>query len=440
MHHNKQGVRRRLIWLPLALLLISYHVHLSHVASHYFSPRNDNQYPANQSILFADAEGSAKLLLRAAQTPRHILDEPLDEQIEAERCKRYNLNYTGRQIRRRVFYGSLIADDSWHPISISALENYGIFHSASFVESNRTQMLYERELRFDPFSERLKVLKSGMFGPSTRVTVDYYVNENKWPRDLGREHHQRSLIIKRWKDNGMAIDDIGYLADVDEIFTRDFIRAMQICEVRQFQHHGNCKNPKISAGALVFEGAPGCLTQRQCLHPALIIGECIEGIANSSMHPSVDRAWEGLGWLANGYTPNTQFSALPKNTTHYPLYNAADFRRSIGGAILYRKSGYHLHNFFPNIDVMRNKYKTYGHPVKQAEEIPLGDIHDDLKSMIHCGLNRTAADSKSQSALVEGGLKSLDKGSIPVAFEIPGYVEARMKELRDMLQLDKKKF
>ena len=60
-------------------------------------------------ILYADAEGSAKTLLKEAQTPRSIPDENIDPVVEEARCKRYNLKYSGRKERRKVFYGSNIA-------------------------------------------------------------------------------------------------------------------------------------------------------------------------------------------------------------------------------------------------------------------------------------------------------------------------------------------
>ena len=126
--------------------------------------------------------GSVGLLLEAAHAAASapVFDEALNVTAEGERCGRYNLPYTGRTERRRIFYGSLIADDSWHAVLFTALEGYGVYHSAAFVESNRTQMKYPRKLRFPVGSNNLRLLQSGIFGPSTNVTVDYYVNEKGW--------------------------------------------------------------------------------------------------------------------------------------------------------------------------------------------------------------------------------------------------------------------
>ena len=61
------------------------------------------------TVLYADAEGSAKFLLKEAQTPRSIPDENIDHAVEEARCKRYDLKYSGRKERRKVYYGSNIA-------------------------------------------------------------------------------------------------------------------------------------------------------------------------------------------------------------------------------------------------------------------------------------------------------------------------------------------
>eukprot|EP00970_Alexandrium_tamarense_P006851 scaffold1201_cov199-Alexandrium_tamarense.AAC.25 len=75
---------------------------------------------------YDDAKGSERTLLHAALSPRPVFDEAINEDEERARCKRYNLQYSGsRKERRRIFAGSLIADDSWHAISGVALETYG---------------------------------------------------------------------------------------------------------------------------------------------------------------------------------------------------------------------------------------------------------------------------------------------------------------------------
>jgi hypothetical protein len=101
---------------------------------------------------------SLKMLLDAAFSNKDIWDADVDIHTEKERCDKYNLQYNNRTTRRRIFWGSLVADDSWHVIGIAAMEAYGIFDTVALVESNTTQMLYPRKIRFGLDSGRLKVL------------------------------------------------------------------------------------------------------------------------------------------------------------------------------------------------------------------------------------------------------------------------------------------
>ena len=102
---------------------------------------------------------------------------------ETERCDRYGFTYNSSiaepettRKRRRIFWGSLIADDSWHAISAHAAEAYGLYHTVAFIESNTTQTMSTRETRFDEGSLNLKVLQSGIFGPKTSVTVVVFIS------------------------------------------------------------------------------------------------------------------------------------------------------------------------------------------------------------------------------------------------------------------------
>jgi len=53
-------------------------------------------------------------------------------------CSRFGFEYNGRTTRRRIFFGALIADDSWHTILTHAIEAHGLYHSVAFIESNST--------------------------------------------------------------------------------------------------------------------------------------------------------------------------------------------------------------------------------------------------------------------------------------------------------------
>ena len=114
--------------------------------------------------------------------------------------------------------------------------------------------------------------------------------------------------------------------------------------------------------------------------------------------------------------------------------------------------GFHYHNTFESVDVLRNKYKTYGHPNKKALTVPIGEIHADLDLMMECALNnhnqssRVNVVSNRTHSILEGGIHEIQKlnnnssdgegGPIPLAFLVPDYVEARHAELRDILSKD----
>ena len=131
---------------------------------------------------------------------------------------------------------------------------------------------------------------SDLFG--SRVEIVHHINENPLNRStfnplLSREHWQREEIVEVWKRMGMQPSDIGMIADTDEIFTRDFLRAMQECDgIKAFEYHKHLcdrSQVKVLASTLVFESSPECITQkRQWFHPDAIIGHCIQGIADNT--------------------------------------------------------------------------------------------------------------------------------------------------------------
>lgn len=59
-----------------------------------------------------------------------------------------------------------------------------------------------------------------MYGPRTKVSVDYYSSHMEGGHDLLRDFVQREGNNFRWKMNGMREDDVGIVSDTDETFTR----------------------------------------------------------------------------------------------------------------------------------------------------------------------------------------------------------------------------
>jgi hypothetical protein len=59
-----------------------------------------------------------------------------------------------------------------------------------------------------------------MYGPNTKVSVDYYSSHMRGGHDLLRDFVQREGNNLRWKMNGMRVDDVAIVSDTDETFTR----------------------------------------------------------------------------------------------------------------------------------------------------------------------------------------------------------------------------
>eukprot|EP00588_Corethron_pennatum_P025139 CAMPEP_0194311756 /NCGR_PEP_ID=MMETSP0171-20130528/8686_1 /TAXON_ID=218684 /ORGANISM="Corethron pennatum, Strain L29A3" /LENGTH=463 /DNA_ID=CAMNT_0039065959 /DNA_START=124 /DNA_END=1515 /DNA_ORIENTATION=+ len=386
-------------------------------------------------------DGEAKRI----KSPSKDTNPVVDVDRKRERCQRFGYEYDGLDKNpRRIFFGGLIADDSWHPIAVHAAEAYGLYHSVSFIESNATlsnDNTQSRQLRFTPDSNNFKVL-SQIFGPSTKVTVDAYVDKLE-VRNKGTiivEDMQRELILQRWKKNGMTGDDIGIVGDADEMFTRDFMLAAQTCDIPQFRRGQDCKAPKLVSRALVFESSPECTPKEHIWHhPDMMIGECIDKVGDSKIHKPGKRMFKGNGRRVKGYgeTPN-DYSLMP-NTTMFPLWKPLDFRSTEGGTQGSDKqaySGYHLHNFFTSVKDLRRKYATYGHMVKGAEGtgMPLRDIDKDLGFIVSCATG--GPDVKDFRKRIVGGFDAID-GPTPVLFQqSPEYRKARHQELTDIVLED----
>lgn len=401
--------------------------------------------------------GAGRTLLLRALQERSIWDDELDPKIETERCRKYysyaNLryftNYKGRKRRRRVFLGSLIADDSWHALAALAMETYGIYTAVAFVEGNRTQTGAPRKLRFTPGTLEHKILvESNLFGPNTPVLMDHFSFEGDVDGGgLIREHMQRNLIIDLWKKAGMTPDDVGVLTDADETLTRDFLRAVQTCEMPQLNPETqNCHTAKVIVSSQVFEGSPECMTtNRKWMHPDVILGKCIEGIGDNEFKLKDSQRQRKFAWRKKPYTQKfTNYSGWPKDKKTFPLWNPADFRRDQGGHTIFFElvdylpfkmghTGFHFHNYFGTTKQLRKKYMTYGHPVQEAENMSVSEMHPDLDVMVDCVLRRSTTNNKHNTLT-----KLLEEfeGRLPIAYGIKGYTMARHLELRTILLED----
>lgn len=404
-----------------------------------------------------DIGAAGRALLLNALEERPVWDkEGLDDQYEKERCSKYfswenqqknRTDYKARR-RRRVFLGSLIADDSWHAIGAIAMEVYGIYTAAVFVESNRTQTGTPRKLRFEQGSTAHNILvERNLFGPDTRIILDQFSFEGKvHGKGLIREQMQRSRIIELWKEAGMTEHDVGVITDADETPTRDFLRAVQSCDFPQLDPElQNCAKAKVIVASMVFEGSPECMTTtRKWMHPDLILGKCIDGIGDARYSLKDSQRQSRLAWRQKRFTAKFNYSGWPKEMKTFPLWNAADFRRDQAGhTIIFEDvdylpfrmghTGYHFHNYFKTTEQLRHKYQTYGHPVENATQLGVGEIHPDLDLMVDCVLGRSYDNNKHKT--LSARLEEFE-GRIPIAYGIEGYTMARHLELKSLLLSD----
>jgi len=329
--------------------------------------------------------------------------------------------------------GSLIADDSWHVIAAHAAETYGLYHTVAFIESNTTQTQTVRETRFDEGSLNYRMLQSGIFGPNTDVYVDFRVDVAKDYPELDafrRENLQRSHITERWKEAGMQPDDIGIICDVDEMFTRDFLLALQTCDVPQFRPGQDCAEPQITGQGLKLEIVPDCAFPGAFYdHPQAVIGECIENIGDADLHQSDLRSFsktEG-GHLIG----KRDFSPHP-DRTEYPLWEPWDFRRAPNKPILEEgrlHSAYHFHNFFDSFTVMRNKYKTFALPREDADFMPISSMQRAAKMAISCLKGEPGKHVTFDNI----------EGRRPILFEHEDYRILRLKEMVKEVEEDERR-
>ncbi|KAL3811360.1 hypothetical protein ACHAXA_000776 [Cyclostephanos tholiformis] len=328
-------------------------------------------------------------------------DEIIDVEKEKERCARYNfkINNETHPKRRRLFLGALLGDDSMEVLEAVAMEVYDIFHTVSFIEGNTAHDLSPRKWKYyDPKhpSEKLSALYQ-MYGPKSKVSVDYYNTTvtRLFGDELFMDYVQREGNTFRWALNGMREDDVAIMRDADEIFTRDFLRAMQICDVAEFRPDQDCRAPKVIASTAVFESSPNCVTKdRRWHHPDALLGKCIEHTGNLSLHPPTKRQYAGKhglrlhGYGADGedYSNYVAEGLGPENT--YPLWHGTDMRLGNGGNMYGgadgSPTGYHFHNFFMSADEVRYKYATYGHANSGAKYLPVWEVSPDVKMAVDC--------------------------------------------------------
>jgi hypothetical protein len=418
-----------------------------------------------------------------------VYQEEIDSLNDESRCERYgfklysnnnsnsnsnnnnnnnnNNNTANKPKRRRIFFGALVATEPWELFQIVATESYGIYEGMVLVESNRTQNFSPRNLthyNHNNNNNKHEDIIGTMFGISPEekkkktVQIRLWVNEDSNLRGLARENAQRNDILNGWKDLGMQPDDIGILSDIDEVLTRDFLRAIQVCNVIDeidYNTH-RCRPDRMGLRAVtqVYESSPECPSDNEWFHPSVFVGHCIEGIADNNStttyHKSAPRDEDGErlpGWGRTDWD---------ESKPYIPLVNGGDFR-STGGVRNVNVqqqmtstststsseskrhynvyTAFHFHNFFTDPNSIRFKYKTYGHPNHKAYELKLDELSADLALMVYCVKNEPDLRKNTRYKRVEGGFESLDPFT-PIYFKDADYRRRKQEYVRNMVLSD----
>lgn len=197
----------------------------------------------------------------------------IDAVDPVERCAAFGVKPV-KGSPRRLFFGSMLANEHFDVFKIHAIEAHQIYHTVALVESNTTHSGSPRTMRFREGSIEEKWLKnSQLFGNSTQILIDYWLEDMPGLQGMDREVEQRGPIAKLWKQAGMTSQDVAIMADFDEIVSRNFLRSLQVCDFEELRVEGSpsCQAPKMGLHALVFESSPYCISKRNWYHPDVIL-------------------------------------------------------------------------------------------------------------------------------------------------------------------------
>ena len=200
--------------------------------------------------------------------------DQIDNMSNEERCSAFGVQPHNESSPRRIFFGSMLADENWDVLKMNAIEVHGLYEVMALIESNTTHAGTPRPMRFHKNSkEALTLQHSTMFGNETRVIIDYWLKDMPGLRDMNREVEQRNTIVKVWKEAGMTERDIGIMADLDEIVSRNFLKALQVCDFPKLRvvDEPSCYAPKMVLSTLSYESSPFCIKKNSWYHPDVIL-------------------------------------------------------------------------------------------------------------------------------------------------------------------------
>jgi hypothetical protein len=332
-----------------------------------------------------------------------------------ERCARYGVSPlpVDQRNKRRLFFGSMLANENAEVLVAHALEVYNQYDLVALVESNTTHLATPRNLNYGPGSLAARTLtESELFGPKTRVRIEYWLEDEPDLKEMDREVEQRNLIWKIWLQEGMTRNDVGIMADLDEVVSRDFANALGVCDFPKLRNDdphttASCQTPKMGLSTMQFESSPLCIKENEWFHPDIILGDCILGVGdptgrvtpgrNTKLSDGTPAGLRKGNWGKNDYK---DYPADVLENKRFPLWDGRDIREINGngdslvnwadakklgmGQTSVYGAAYHFHNWFNDLSILRHKYATYGHGWSGANDRPLSKIQGDLDMLVRC--------------------------------------------------------
>uniref|UniRef100_A0A7S1YF03 Glycosyl transferase 64 domain-containing protein n=1 Tax=Grammatophora oceanica TaxID=210454 RepID=A0A7S1YF03_9STRA len=377
-------------------------------------------------------------------------DEIDNEDIE-KKCARYNLKYNPSSPERRVFFGSMIANDAIQMLKMHATEVYDLYDVMVLVESNTTHMATPREMRFIPGKEGYEFMYSGAWGPNTKIRMSYWLEERPDLMYMSRERTQRNTIVQGWVAEGMTENDIAIMSDMDETFTRDYLLAIKKCEPPDHILAKDCKKVKLLGSSLVFQSSPECISQRNWYHPDWTLGQCMQGVGDASIRvPRKYKSDKSPACGGGNYCSDGRqdlYDADQIKDGMYPLLSGTDLRELPQGNMAtvwnrddeHTTTAFHFHNMFADLVKLRDKYATYAHGSFSMVKRPLGEIEQDLDVVVRCSHGYPNDINPEGRLRYEEGFEKY-KGSKPIYFANSTYRKERHTDLIRMMAEDEAKW
>jgi len=406
------------------------------------------------------------------------IDRGMDD---ASRCENYGVDSLpgDKKYQRRIFFGSMLANENTDVILAHAIEVYNKYSVVALVESNTTFSGAPRPMNYGPKSTSARTLQeSEIFGTAehTKVVIDYWLDDRPELILMSREVEQRNKIWKIWVDQGMTERDVGIMADLDEIVSRDFLNALQVCDFPKLRYNpdkrNSCQMPKMILSTIQFESSPLCVKKKTWFHPDLLPGSCILGVGDSTGRVTPERDYHktlGSRTLDWGKYDNKRYPQDVIDNSRFPLWDGRDMREVSGSDepltnfvnaerrghrdTAHFGTAYHLHNWYTDTEVLRHKYATYGHASKEAINVPLSKVQGDVDLMVRCarglgnqvheGIGKMPHDLApyyENNAVLpegrEGGVIFAVGGNRPIYFQNRAYVEERHALVQKMVRAD----